>query len=153
MNIMELFPDKFVVDPTTGCWLFTGGLTEKGYGKVRYKYHVVSIHRLSAYLSLELDINDKSIHALHKKECPHKNCGNPEHIYLGDNTDNIRDAVGKHYSPRKFITHCKYGHPLSGDNLYISPTDGRRRCNTCRRRNTKRHEETHPSIRYKMDKT
>lgn len=28
---------------------------------------------------------------------------------------------------------CKYGHPLEGDNLYIS-SEGRQRCRTCRRR-------------------
>lgn len=30
---------------------------------------------------------------------------------------------------------CKYGHPLEGDNLYIS-SEGRRRCRTCRRRDS-----------------
>ena len=28
---------------------------------------------------------------------------------------------------------CKYGHPLSGENLYVQP-DGKRRCRTCARR-------------------
>lgn len=30
-------------------------------------------------------------------------------------------------------THCKYGHPLSGDNLYVEPKRGFRECRTCRR--------------------
>jgi hypothetical protein len=30
-------------------------------------------------------------------------------------------------------THCKRGHELAGENLYITP-DGRRQCRTCRRR-------------------
>jgi hypothetical protein len=29
-------------------------------------------------------------------------------------------------------THCKYMHPLSGDNLYVSPS-GKRFCNACKR--------------------
>lgn len=30
-------------------------------------------------------------------------------------------------------TVCKLGHPLSGDNLYLAPPDGRRQCRTCKR--------------------
>jgi hypothetical protein len=29
-------------------------------------------------------------------------------------------------------THCVNGHPLSGDNLYVVPSDGRRQCRTCK---------------------
>lgn len=32
----------------------------------------------------------------------------------------------------KRTTHCKYMHPLSGDNVYISPS-GKRFCNACKR--------------------
>ncbi|MCV7093296.1 HNH endonuclease [Mycobacterium interjectum] len=31
-------------------------------------------------------------------------------------------------------THCRRGHPLSGDNLYITPSNGRPTCRECRRR-------------------
>jgi hypothetical protein len=30
-------------------------------------------------------------------------------------------------------THCKYGHPLSGENLYVEPNRRVRRCNICTR--------------------
>ena len=30
-------------------------------------------------------------------------------------------------------THCKHGHPLSGGNLYVSPSTGSRQCVKCRR--------------------
>jgi len=29
-------------------------------------------------------------------------------------------------------THCKFGHPLSGENLYMSPSNGQRACRTCK---------------------
>lgn len=35
-------------------------------------------------------------------------------------------------------THCVNGHPLSGDNLYIVPSDGRRQCRTCKLHVTQR---------------
>lgn len=31
-------------------------------------------------------------------------------------------------------THCKYGHPLSGDNMYRSPSNGQRACKACKAR-------------------
>jgi hypothetical protein len=41
--------------------------------------------------------------------------------------------------PRNALkTHCVAGHPLSGDNLYITPGDGRRQCRICRLESTKR---------------
>lgn len=35
-------------------------------------------------------------------------------------------------------THCKHGHPLSGDNLYIVPKTGHRQCRACRHEVVKR---------------
>lgn len=31
-------------------------------------------------------------------------------------------------------THCKQGHPFSGDNLYVTPLRGRKQCRTCNRK-------------------
>jgi len=31
-------------------------------------------------------------------------------------------------------THCLRGHPLSGENLYVDPKYGHRKCRECRRR-------------------
>lgn len=41
---------------------------------------------------------------------------------------------------RKAITHCKQGHPYSGDNLYITP-DGKRVCKKCRYQAKKRYRK------------
>lgn len=38
-------------------------------------------------------------------------------------------------------THCKRGHPLSGDNLYTSPKTGYRSCITCRRDRLRRYRK------------
>jgi hypothetical protein len=37
------------------------------------------------------------------------------------------------------MTHCKHGHPLSGDNLYLYVSHGRheRKCLTCHKRLTR----------------
>ena len=42
---------------------------------------------------------------------------------------------------RRAITHCKKGHPYSGDNLYITP-DGKRVCKKCRYEAKKRYRKS-----------
>lgn len=44
----------------------------------------------------------------------------------------LRVAAGNRGALAK-QTHCKNGHPLSGDNLYVNPASGYRQCRTCRR--------------------
>ena len=45
-----------------------------------------------------------------------------------------KDTVG---IPNKDKTHCPKGHEYAGDNLYIHPTSGYRRCLTCHTANTR----------------
>lgn len=51
----------------------------------------------------------------------------------GTRSENSHDAVrnGRHWQVNK--THCKHGHPLSGDNVKLS-AKGYRHCRTCSRR-------------------
>lgn len=57
----------------------------------------------------------------------------------GDRSDNTHDMVrnGIHNNARK--THCKHGHPLSGENLIV--TGGQRACRQCADRRRAEHEE------------
>lgn len=59
----------------------------------------------------------------------------PGNVAWGTHSQNNLDAVahGTHHSSRK--THCKHGHALSGENLYINTTSGSRQCRTCAARN------------------
>jgi hypothetical protein len=59
--------------------------------------------------------------------CRNRACVNPSHLELvtpQENTD--RGLKAKR-------AECKYGHPMSGDNLYIQPNNGRRACKICKR--------------------
>lgn len=51
----------------------------------------------------------------------------------GTPSDNALDQVrnGRHHVAAR--THCKHGHPFSGENLAVTP-DGRRVCRACHRR-------------------
>lgn len=82
---------RTTIDPNTNCWLYDGYLNHHGYGECSFNNKTVKIHRLSAHLFLKLDLNDKSNQALHKKECPNRNCWNPEHLYIGTQANNMTD--------------------------------------------------------------
>lgn len=51
------------------------------------------VSRIAAYIWLDFDINDNKTCICH--ECDNKSCHNPEHLFIGTRTDNIKDMVKK----------------------------------------------------------
>ena len=74
-----------------GCWLWTKGVTKKGYGRLRVDGMVSLAHRVS-YLYFTGDIPD-GLHVLHNCDTPA--CINPSHLFLGTNDENILDRQNK----------------------------------------------------------
>ena len=118
--VKELWSRSIVQDE---CWLWTGESGGNGYGRLRIdsrKYH--HVHRLSAFIFLGLNILDKKCQALHKLECPNKNCWNPDHIYVGVHKDNMRDRkVLDGYSSNSGASikaYCSRGHERIQENLH-----------------------------------
>lgn len=114
--------------PEVGCWLIGTG----GYQKLRIAGRQYTIHRLSAYLFLDLDIENQTIQVNHKVECLNPNCWNPEHLYLGNQSDNIKDQVvkGTHHNASK--EYCIRGHKFDQFKYENGKIIGRR-CSQCRR--------------------
>lgn len=74
---------------------------------------------------------------LHQKpfachSCDNPNCVNPSHLWWGTHQDNMTDAKNKGRIRGQSQTHCKRGHPLSGDNVATKP-NGWRSCRVCQR--------------------
>lgn len=109
------------------CWEWLGGKYTNGYGTIALPYSkgAISTSRYSAML--HFGMFDKRLHVLHT--CDNRTCVNPNHLYLGDNIQNIADKVARRRHPGHSQTHCKHGHELTPDNLYIY--HGRRNCRAC----------------------
>lgn len=77
--------------PECGCWLWTGHLNNAGYGRISIngKQRVVSRAAYEAYKG----IDPGSLFVCHK--CDTRSCINPDHLFLGDNRDNVRDMYRK----------------------------------------------------------
>jgi hypothetical protein len=74
----------------TECWMWTGSKNPKGYGHLPTGNEQLS-HRLS-YLLFKGEIPIKTM-ILHS--CDNPGCVNPNHLYLGDNKQNMIDMISR----------------------------------------------------------
>lgn len=94
-------PDSFWarVKKSRGCWEWHGSLNSTGYGTVSWHGKVYTAHRVAAWLTGAVKTLDapveksKKTHVLHK--CDNRKCCNPAHFFLGNYSDNQKDAYDK----------------------------------------------------------
>ena len=92
VTAIERFERKYYPDPNSGCWLWFGSISKHGYGEFylgekRYE----RAHRASwIFKNGEIPAD---LHVLHK--CDVRSCVNPNHLWLGTNSDNVADMVSK----------------------------------------------------------
>jgi hypothetical protein len=94
---LSYFNSRYIPEPNSGCWLWTGYADKDGYGiyctgsrqaKTR-KY--IKAHRLSYELFCAPVPEGKIV--CHK--CDNPSCVNPEHLFVGTWQDNVSDMVAK----------------------------------------------------------
>ncbi len=93
---MEKFWQKVDKTAPNGCWNWMAGCTSGGYGEFWFGKKIWSTHRLAWWLTYGYIPKNKMI--LHK--CDNRRCVNPEHLYPGTNTDNMRDRLNRGKCPR-----------------------------------------------------
>lgn len=75
-----------------GCWLWTAGISANGYGNLNSGGKQYKPHRVAAHLWLGMPLNYPRL-VCHKCDVPA--CFNPKHLFIGTESDNIRDAIKK----------------------------------------------------------
>jgi hypothetical protein len=123
-NVELYLRSRTIVDPLTNCWLYQGTPTgKKGHCQIQFNYNPEYIHRISAHLHLNYDLNS-NLQVNHKRECPNGNCWNPEHLYIGTQAENMDDLRASDILKKTF---CTRGHLIDGIRL-----DGRKYCKECK---------------------
>lgn len=147
--LIDRILEKSIPEPNSGCWLWTGAVNLCGYGTLRTGSRTDGTRRtaIASRVSYEVfygEIPD-GLHVLHR--CDFPICINPEHLFLGTHTDNMRDMIQKgraklippmakrgqdhhRFGHRSIV--CVNGHHLGPDNLLVQ--NGVRRCKVCRQK-------------------
>lgn len=97
-DLISRFKAKLVADPSTGCIEWMGYVGPNGYGQIGHQYHLMLTHRL-AY---ELDRGHIPEGMFVCHHCDNRRCCNPEHLFLGTHTDNMRDMFKKGRRPSQY---------------------------------------------------
>ena len=108
-------PETFwrYVDKTDGCWLWMGSRDKDGYGLFCADYQRTPAHRVAWEL-----INGAIPNGMFVcHNCPggdNPSCVRPDHLFLGTNTDNLRDMAkkGRHWAQRYIQEGGKWPPPV-----------------------------------------
>lgn len=89
------FERHYIPEPMSGCWLWLSTLTSDGYGRIiddrKRSRRQILAHRIS--WELHRGLIPELANVLHT--CDNPGCVNPEHLFLGSHSDNMRDSVKK----------------------------------------------------------
>lgn len=133
MSLESRFWSK--VRKTDGCWLWIGGKGHNGYGTLYVAgaaNRQMKAHRLS--WRIHFGTIPGGLWVLH--HCDNPPCVRPDHLFLGNRSDNMKDAgrkgrvctIGK-----SRLTHCKRGHSFGEQGNTRIGRDGYRHCRACER--------------------
>ena len=81
------------------CWGWSGAINSTGYGNVVWHGRCYTAHRVAAWLSGLVESPSRPAHSRDKghvlHRCDNRRCCNPNHFFLGNFADNMKDAYAK----------------------------------------------------------
>lgn len=122
------FPEDFwhnIRVTESGCWVWTGSRHSNEYGYLQREFRRHSTHRLAYEQRFGVIPDGMYIDHL----CRNRPCCNPDHLEAVTPLENARRGM----SPTMIASlwnECMKGHPMSGANLFVSPS-GYRYCRRC----------------------
>lgn len=90
-TVKARFDERWIPEPNTGCWLWTGHSHKRGYGWLTVQRKSKLAHRVAWELFRGPIGTD--LHVCHRCDTPA--CVNPGHLFLGTRSDNQRDCENK----------------------------------------------------------
>jgi hypothetical protein len=95
------FEAKYIPEPNSGCWLWTAACNQAGYGEISVGAERHGAHRIS--WELHRGKIPERMYVLHR--CDNPSCVNPEHLFLGTQSDNAIDywakgRMNRHYGAK-----------------------------------------------------
>jgi len=92
---LKRFHTKYKTNEVTGCWDWIAFVHPKGYGAFHVTINKKLVYRRAHRFAFEALVGPipDGLQVLHR--CDNRRCVNPEHLFVGDDFDNMRDCVQK----------------------------------------------------------
>ena len=118
-TLQQRFDEKYIPVTESGCWLWEANTNAKGYGRLRNDGGSTYAHRISYQLHKGDVPNGMMV--LH--DCDNPSCVNPEHLHLGNNSDNMVEMYQRNRFPNQKLTLDKVKTILSRLKLGVKQKD------------------------------
>lgn len=110
-SVFERFEKLYTPEPNSGCWLWIGYITPRGYAKFWHEgkscyAHIVAFKMTGQEVPHGMELDHK---------CRVHCCVNPAHLEPVTHLENVRRGQAGINSRQR--THCPQGHKLEGKNL------------------------------------